>query len=626
MWSPTAFASGKPKFDTRFCLLVVVIAVAIALDMLAAPAVSAPHSWRPPFGLARVGAGESSREFEADAVPRVAPIINPIDLGTILVPNGWLLVGPDQIASVEVAAISRKRDDMQTRLRAWFSSQPERAVVASFAIPANKRVQLHLRLPSVPSKRDREELHVVIERPTGDMLWEKTIPVMLVHGPPKWPNFGATETKLRYDPPISVRNADGTLSTLDYSKGWKPELNDVVVSLPNGSRYVFWRGSSYVPFWAGARNTGFCYEWAETTPPPDGFTDCVEPLMDKELRYGRVEIVESTAARVHVRWSYQSCDFNYKIWGDSAVEEFYFYPDGLGTRVLTLQSAPDSNYELSEFIILTPQGTYPLDVMPANLVDILFLDGEKREIDFPYDPSRQGPKLKSRDVPAVYRVRLHKDDPATAIYFHAQDRSLPPVVYGPFTEAGQIATPCYWGSHWPLARGQTTGGAINDRIHSTPAHNSVMSWAMQRPPALRESRLHAIDMLGRSRLMQVQTWVWLIGTSDASDAHVLDLARSFSTPPSFDALTGARLETETYAPARRAMRLIAEAPHISLSLRPDRVCVNPVFEIRNAPRGLASVTIDGSPLAPKTYAWDGRALWLGITLRAPTRIALEFGN
>ena len=38
--------------------------------------------------------------------------------------------------------------------------------------------------------------------------------------------------------------------------------------------------------------------------------------MDKELRYGRVEIMESTAARVHVRWTYQSTDLHYKVWGD----------------------------------------------------------------------------------------------------------------------------------------------------------------------------------------------------------------------------------------------------------------------------------------------------------------------
>ena len=76
--------------------------------------------------------------------------------------------------------------------------------------------------------------------------------------------------------------------------------------------------------------------------------------MDKELRYGRVEIVESTSARVHVRWSYQSTDFNYKVWGDEAVEDYYFYPDGFGTRVVSLKADPKNDYELSEFIILTP--------------------------------------------------------------------------------------------------------------------------------------------------------------------------------------------------------------------------------------------------------------------------------
>ena len=89
-----------------------------------------------------------------------------------------------------------------------------------------------------------------------------------------------------------------------------------------------------MPFWAGRHGTGLSYEWAETGPLPEGFVDSVEPLMDKELRYGRVCIVESTAARVHVRWTYQSCDFNYKVWGDAAQEDFYFYPDGFGTRVL----------------------------------------------------------------------------------------------------------------------------------------------------------------------------------------------------------------------------------------------------------------------------------------------------
>ena len=189
---------------------------------------------------------------------------------------------------------------------------------------------------------ERDVLHVAIEAGDGRELWHKQIRVMIVPNPPKWPAFGAVGTKLRYDAPISVRRADGKFTSMDYAEAWNPKFKDLVVALPNGSRFVFWRGSCYIPFWAGRYNTGLCYEWAESKPPADAH-DAVEPLMDKELRYSRVQIIESTAARVHVRWSYQLCDFDYKVWGSSAVEDFYFYPDGFGTRALTLHSDPEAN-------------------------------------------------------------------------------------------------------------------------------------------------------------------------------------------------------------------------------------------------------------------------------------------
>jgi len=568
---------------------------------------------------------DNTNEFEADAIARAETPMNPVDLGAILVPEDWLLLGPGQAAQAEVAAISGRGDEPNARLRACYSSEPAWAVTVPFPLANNVRAQRNVPLPRASLALEREVLHVSIERSGGAVLWQKMIPAMLVSKPPRWPRFGATFTRLRYDAPISVRNENGAFSTLDYAKGWDPRLQDLVVSLPNGARFVFWRGSCFVPFWAGLHNTGLSYEWAETTPPKDGFTDCVEPLMDKELRYGRVEILESSTARVHVRWSYQSCDFKYKIWGDSAVEDFYFYPDGFGTRVLTLQSALDSDYELSEFIILTPQEAYPFSVLPENLVDFLFLDGEKRHILFPYSAAEQGSQLQSRDLSAVYRVRLHKDDPMTAIYFHPEDRRLPPVVFGPFKDAGSIVTPCYWGSHWPLARGQTTGGAINDRIHFSPAHNSVMTWAKQRPPPLRETHLQAIDTLGRSRPMRVQTWAWLIGLTDMSDARLLEWAHSFSATPSLE-LTGARLESESTAPERRAIRLVAEKPLITLMLRPAGVCVNPVFEIRNAQSRLSRVTLNESAVPSDSWVWDGKTLWLDLTLHDPAILRLAFSK
>ena len=562
-------------------------------------------------------------EFEAEAIAQPDTVMNPVDLGTILPPSDWLLLGPDQQVNLDLAAISRNRDIPAARLRVWFESAPGEEAAAELPLTKGRLGQHSLLLPPPAPTTNRDVLHLSISDGTTE-LWHKTIQTMLVQETPQWPEFGATETKLRYDAPISVRAEDGALSSMDYSTAWDAHLNDVVVSLPNGARFVFWRGASYIPFWAGRHNTGLCYEWAET-PPPEGFTDCVEPLMDKELRYGRVQILESTVARVHVRWSYQSCDFHYKVWGDSATEDYYFYPDGLGTRVLDLKTEGEVNYELSEFIILTPPATYPFSVLPAGLVDFLFMDGEKREISFPYFPAEQGEKLKPRGIPVVYRIRLNKQDPLTAIYFNPNDTHLP-IIFGPFHDQGQVVTPVYWGNHWPLARGRTTTRVLDKRIHLTPAHNSVMTWGFeQRPQPVRTTIVDTLDALGRSKRMNLTRWVWTIGMTDVDDERLLEWAHSISSPPGLD-LHGARLAIDSYVPERRAFRLIAEDAAISITINPKMRCVNPVFEVLEAPGDLMRATLDGRILEHREYRWDGQTLWLETNIDEPTALQLQFRN
>lgn len=563
--------------------------------------------------------------FEAEAVARPEEVVNPVDLGAILVPNDWLLLAAGQSGVIDVAAMSREADISTARVTAWFETTPTVQTTADLPLKRDVATRSRLPVPALPANGDQDVLHVQIATGDGPALWHKMISTMFVRRRPEWPKFGAVETKLRYDAPISVKADDGTFSSMNYADAWDASLNDVVVALPNGSRFVFWRGSSYIPFWAGRYNTGLSYEWAETSPPPDGFTDCVEPLMDKELRYGRVRIVESTPSRIHVRWSYQSCDFQYKVWGDSAVEDYYFYPDGFGTRVLTLQSIPTGDYELSEFIIMSPQATYPFSIVPPNLVDILFVDGQKRELTFPFLPAEQGDKIVSRDLPAIFRVRLHKDDPQTAVYFNPLDIKLPQAVFGPFHDQGQVVTPCYWGSHWPLARGKTTGSTIDDRVQFSPCHNSVMSWARSRPVPLRTAQVETLDTLGHAKPMLVQTWAWLIGTTDAGDERLLEWAASFAKPPTLE-VQGARLEAESYVPERRAMRLVVEAPIVTLTVKPTSACVHPVFELEHAPQALSAVEMGGRRLDSSEYAWDGRLLWLNSTLRDETRITLTFSE
>jgi hypothetical protein len=152
-----------------------------------------------------------------------------------------------------------------------------------------------------------------------------------------------------------------------------------------------------------------------------------------------------------------------------------------------------------------------------------------------------------------------------------------------------------------------------------------MSWARQRPPALREASFPAIDTLGRAKLMRVQTWAWLIGLTDATDERVLEWARSFSAPPSIQ-VRGARLDADSFSPERRAIRLIADEPIIHIELTPTTVCVNPVFEIADVDQQqtLKQVRRDNTPLPPQSWAWDGRTLWIDATMRERAELDFEF--
>lgn len=593
----------------------------------------AGHPWRPPFGLERVGSAPTGPDLEAEARARPEKLTNPVDLGTILVPHDWLLLASRQAAIVDVAIFSRTSPIRKARLVAWFEGGVPVHVPVSLAV---KERQTHQVKVPLDVSGERSVLHVSLQS-DGRELWRKDIRTMVVR-PSQWPTFGAVETKLRYDAPISIKDRHaGTYSTMEYSKGWNSRLNDVVVFLPNGERFVFWRGASYVPFWAGLYNTGLSYQWAETTPPPGAFKDAVEPLMDKELRYGRVQIVESTSSRVHVRWSYQSSDFLYKVFGDYATEDFYFYPDGFGTRVLTLTSKPDVDYEITEFIALLPQSAYPFEVLPGALVEMLFLDGQKSSVTFPYQPTKsdedftrwttRGPDPRP-GMPRMYRIFQEKRDRATAIYFSPLDLPVVRHTFKPFYDRGEVVTPGYWGNHWPLGRGATTGGAIDERIHLSPAHVSTFCWGLwsqgNRPTPLSMGQSQTLDALGQPREMITRRWAWLIGKTDAPDGELIQWAHAYSQPPSLE-LKGARIAFPSYSAERRAMRIVAESSEISIYLKPVVHTMNPVFEIEGAAKRLNTVTIDGKALRQADYAWDGKTLWIKASItEAGARIALQF--
>ena len=543
--------------------------------------------------------------IEADAKARPDMRINPVDLGAILVPHDTLLLAGGQRAEIEIAVFSRTTSYPDARLKIWFDG--ETPVETGLNLTENRRIVKELELAQT-STTDRTVLHLTLVD-GGRELWRKDIPTTIVANPPPVPRFGAVETKLRFedsDSAIDLGDKD-----VNHSKSWDPTLNDVVVFLPNGSRFVFWRWFRYAPFWAGLRNTAFNYEWAENlTHPfevPGWGTLFPEPLFDVELRYSRVRIVDSTSSRVHVRWTYEGTDPTYRRWGEQVAEDYYFYPDGFGTRVMTLSSEPDADYEVSEFIVLTPPGANPLEVLPEKVIEMLYVDGIKRDINFPVldeTLKRYGnthfEMSDLRNVPAIYRIFHEKNDPASAIFFsprHTPERAF---VYQPSYREGEIATAALGG--WDA---------------NSPSPGSTCLWTVVNdlPEPVSTSTFPMLDALGQSREMMIRRWAWLIAKTDAPDEEVLAWAQSYAAPPSLE-LTGARIDFPSYVPERRAMRLVADAPSIEIKVKPETHCVNPVFELAGAPKEFAGVTLDGESLASDDFAWDGSTLWVKASIDA----------
>ena len=64
---------------------------------------------------------------------------------------------------------------------------------------------------------------------------------------------------------------------------------------------------------------------------------------------------------------------------------------------------------------------------------------------------------------------------------------------------------------------------------------------------------------------------------------------------------------------------------MTIAITPDGWCVNPVFELRNAPKELHRVSVAGHELDRNRYAWDGKTLWLDAALNR-AELRLEFGD
>ncbi len=433
-------------------------------------------------------------------------------------------------------------------------------------------------------------------------------PLRLPFGPGGQGRFGAFHTTLRYTP--------------EWDRGWPvAEHADVVVRFDRFEhRFIFWRGTSYIPCWATAEGPWFTNEFFERRGgPASGTTSMVEPMSDKQARYSQVRVVENHDARVVVHWRYAPVDLDYTQafldaqtgWGDWADEYYVIYPDSVGVRRATLYtSAPEEWVEYQESIVINQAGSRPEDGIQAEAIDLANLRGDTKGYTW---TAEGGPVLEDPPPGACIQVVNLKAS-------HKPFTIVPPEGARASIYRGHAPGSLFnfW-NHWPVS--QRRSDTTVARSPSLPSHTSLshLRWAPQTSTA------------------QSRTWIMLHGMTGGTAAGLVPLAKSWLTPPELELAPGSPASEEGYDPAQRAYRLDWQRPGapaeltFTLKAGPGAPLVNPALVVSGWGEAGVEVSLDGRRLTPGTdfrfghgsdLAVANLVVWLNLEANRPIEVTL----
>ena len=424
------------------------------------------------------------------------------------------------------------------------------------------------------------------------LLAEERFPVHLLDAPPAVA-FGARYADLRYT--LSITDGDAQRS---WDELWQGSgKRDVVVSFPpSDARFVFWRGASYVGCWA-LPEAWLTYEWLEAEPYFYGAVDCVEPIMDKDCRYSRAEIVESNPARAVVKWSYALTDFEQKIIRDERAEEtFTLYPDGIGTRFLR-GFYRSGWHENQEFIVINRPGRRPSDALSPQAITFLSPSGERQ------DPVWPKPGFSVDGWPQVVSI-VHLGDGPHPFMVTLDAPTQVKVWADPYLDKPDLFN-CY--PHWPVTRGMFTSWLTDPADFERPTHCNLAN-LVNRP--LRETA-------------EEKDFLWLIGVC-ASEQQALDAARCWLKPGRIEPLEG--LASAEYSQTERAYLLRpaegARTLRFTLVAEDDVPIVNPAFVIEGWTGPMAAV-IPGAKRLQTNHGPGAAVIWAQGRIAEPSACQVQ---
>lgn len=187
-------------------------------------------------------------------------------------------------------------------------------------------------------------------------------------------------------------------------------------------KFVFWRGSSYLPYWQTEQGKWFI----EEVVPRSGDGSALRP--DRVCQYSHVRLIEASPARVIVHWRYVP-DFNDPGMDGWVDEYFTIYPDGVCVRSIRKPAASllgwlDPNRLIVQYWKLEPDGIRTLPAPWRDEPELALADSSTRFFDNQgYDKTKRCYVLKCRrnELPAELDFTLgarggkHIHDPVIVV-------------------------------------------------------------------------------------------------------------------------------------------------------------------------------------------------------------------
>jgi Concanavalin A-like lectin/glucanases superfamily len=337
---------------------------------------------------------------------------------------------------------------------------------------------------------------------------------------------------------------------------------DVVVGFDNfPTKFVFWRGVSYIPMLVNESNQWFTHEFNETGFSADAPGDC-EPMSDKACRDSHVRVIENNPARVVIHWRYrlQNPEYHWANvdtngWGDIADWYYYIYPDGVASKIMRCYSSkPDTWHEWDEQIVILGEGQHPESVVKKVPVMTL-VDGAGTATDYDWNPNPPKPDYKGKIIQMIHFTG--KFSPFAIQKFDRGD-----IYSGERTWYSVFPS---W-NHWPTSQINSSGrnACFPDRAaHSSISHLFWPVSAQQRGKVAYQEKI----------LME--------GMTDQPATALVSLAKSWLNAPSVTNVFGGSYQG--YEQGRRAYGFgWGSAPlRFQIAASDAKPLHNLCFEIRN---------------------------------------------